>query len=54
MDGKTILQFFETVEEQVQDTEYGELEIEVVLANGIPNMQSLIITKVRKRKYKND
>ena len=46
-----LIEFLKTMEKEVEDVQYGTITVNVVLANGIPNMQSLNITKLKRKKY---
>lgn len=46
-----ILELLEILETEAISIGYGTMTIEVVLANGIPVVQSLVLTKVKVKKY---
>ena len=54
MEASRLLAFFQLLEEQVQNLEYGEMEVHLTLANGMPDMVSLEIETRKKRTYKHD
>jgi glutaredoxin-related protein len=49
-----ITSFFALVEKQVQNLEYGTLSVNVLLSNGLPNIQTINIVKQKRIRYKVD
>jgi hypothetical protein len=43
--------FFEVLERQVNEIQYGNLSVNVILVNGVPKMETLNVVKSRRTKY---
>jgi ribosomal protein S3 len=48
-----LLQFLQILELEVIDTDYGTMNVSVVINNGVPLIESTTIAKQKRKKYSN-
>ena len=46
-----LLQFLQILETEVLDTDYGTLNVSVILNNGVPVIESTTIAKQKRKRY---
>lgn len=46
-----VLEFLRTLQKEINELKYGTLTIAVDLRNGLPNLQTLSITKMSRKRY---
>lgn len=46
-----LIEFFEMIEGEVEDLQFGTITINLVIVNGMPDINTLVVIKSKKRKY---